>query len=110
MNQEIPKFTVVGRGNKGKSSIVSALAEDDSVVIEKGAGTTENCCEFPVRVDDKVQIILIDTPGFNEAPEVLGWMRAMRFRLRTAARWWQSLCGILIKAINLATSAGCSSQ
>ncbi len=75
MNQVIPKFAVVGRVNKGKSSIVSTLAEDDSVVIEYRAETTTICREFPVRIDNKEQMILIDTPGFSEAPEALSWLK-----------------------------------
>jgi hypothetical protein len=71
----IPAFAVIGRVNKGKSSIVSALAEDDTVVIESSAGTTLVCQEFPVRVDGKTIIILIDTPGFQQAPRALAWMK-----------------------------------
>ncbi len=71
----IPTFAVIGRVNKGKSSIVSALAEDESVVIESSAGTTLACQEFPVRVDGETIIMLIDTPGFQQAPRALLWMK-----------------------------------
>ena len=71
----IPTFAVIGRVNKGKSSIVSALAEDESVVIDSGAGTTLVCQEFPVKVDGQTIIILIDTPGFQQAPRALAWMK-----------------------------------
>ncbi|MFQ5632581.1 MAG: GTPase, partial [bacterium] len=75
MNREIPKFAVIGRVNKGKSSIVSTLAEDDSVVIDRGAGTTKICREFPVRVDGVTLLTLIDTPGFQQARRALAWLR-----------------------------------
>lgn len=75
MTHDIPKFAVIGRVNKGKSSIVSTLAEDDTVVIDRGAGTTKTCREFPVRIDDATLLILIDTPGFQQAPHALAWMR-----------------------------------
>jgi hypothetical protein len=75
MSSEIPGFAVIGRVNKGKSSIVSTLAEDDTVVIDRGAGTTKVCREFPVRVDGETLLVLIDTPGFQQAPRALAWMR-----------------------------------
>ena len=72
---DIPTFAVIGRVNKGKSSIVSALAEDESVVIDSAAGTTLVCQEFPIRVDGQTIITLIDTPGFQQAPRALSWMK-----------------------------------
>ena len=71
-----PTFAVIGRVNKGKSSIVSALAEDDGVIIESSAGTTRECQDFPVLVDGRTIIMLIDTPGFQQAPRALAWMKA----------------------------------
>lgn len=73
--KEIPIFAVIGRVNKGKSSIVSSLAEDETVVIDSGAGTTLVCQEFPIKVDGQTIITLIDTPGFQQAPRALSWMR-----------------------------------
>jgi tRNA U34 5-carboxymethylaminomethyl modifying GTPase MnmE/TrmE len=35
-----PVFVVVGAVNRGKSSIVSTLAENDTVAIDKHPGTT----------------------------------------------------------------------
>ena len=35
-----PIFAVVGHPNKGKSSIVATLAQDDSVAISSASGTT----------------------------------------------------------------------
>ena len=75
MNIEIPKFAVIGRVNKGKSSIVATLAEDDSVIIDPLPGTTRICQEFPFRIDSKTLMILIDTPGFQDAPRMLAWLR-----------------------------------
>jgi GTPase Era involved in 16S rRNA processing len=76
MNIDVPKFTIIGRVNKGKSSIVSTLSEDDSVVIDSIPGSTQYCQEFPFRIDGKTLMILIDTPGFREAPRALKWLKA----------------------------------
>lgn len=70
-----PAFAVVGRVNEGKSSLVSTLAEDDSVEVSEFARTTTRCHRYPVRVDGETLYTLIDTPGFGNAPRALRWMR-----------------------------------
>ena len=69
-----PKFAVVGHPNKGKSSIVSALALDDSVQISNTPGTTNKKRSFPLMVDGKILYELFDTPGFQRARRVLAWL------------------------------------
>lgn len=69
-----PKFAVVGHPNKGKSSIVSALALDDSVQIGDTPGTTQVKRGFPLKVDGKIIYELFDTPGFQRARRVLSWL------------------------------------
>ena len=69
-----PKFAVVGHPNKGKSSIVSTLAFDDSVQISDTPGTTTKKRSFPLKVDGKVLYELFDTPGFQRARRVLAWL------------------------------------
>lgn len=71
-----PVFAVVGRVNKGKSSIIATLAEDPRVAISPNPGTTRVCTEFPVRVDAELLFELVDTPGFEEADRALAWLRA----------------------------------
>jgi small GTP-binding protein len=71
-----PRFAVVGRVNKGKSSIVATLAEDDSVAIDARPGTTVEVREYPVRVDGRTLFVLVDTPGFEDAPRALAWLRS----------------------------------
>lgn len=69
-----PCFAVVGHPNKGKSSIVSALALDDTVQISDTPGTTSKQRSFPLKVDGKILYELIDTPGFQRARHVLAWL------------------------------------
>jgi len=71
-----PSFAVVGHPNKGKSSIVSTLAHDDSVRIGEMPGTTTRCRAYPLRVDGEVLYTLVDTPGFQRARASWDWMRA----------------------------------
>jgi GTPase Era involved in 16S rRNA processing len=74
VSNNYPKFAVVGHPNKGKSSIVSALALDDSVQIGDTPGTTQVKRGFPLKVDGKIIYELFDTPGFQRARRVLSWL------------------------------------
>ncbi len=70
-----PRFAVVGHPNKGKSSIVSALALDDTVKISDESGTTTKQRSFPLTVDGKTLYELLDTPGFQRPRQVLAWLQ-----------------------------------
>ena len=72
---DYPKFAVVGHPNKGKSSIVSSLALDDSVQIGDTPGTTQVKRGFPLTVDGTVVYELFDTPGFQRARRILSWLK-----------------------------------
>ncbi|HTO95617.1 MAG TPA: DUF3482 domain-containing protein [Myxococcales bacterium] len=72
----VPRFAVVGRVNKGKSSIVATLAEDDSIRVDPRPGTTTEVHEYPVTVDGRPLFVLVDTPGFEDAPRALAWLRS----------------------------------
>jgi hypothetical protein len=71
-----PRFAIVGHPNKGKSSIVATLAEDDAVAISPHPGTTARACSYPLRLDGEVLYELVDTPGFQRARETLAWLEA----------------------------------
>jgi len=72
----IPEFAIVGHPNEGKSSVVSTLAEDDSVRISPAPGETVECRTFPVNIDGVELIRFVDTPGFQNPGNTLQWMRA----------------------------------
>jgi len=71
-----PRFAIVGHPNKGKSSIVATLAEDESVAIAPHPGTTTHARVYPFRLDGETLYELIDTPGFQRARETLAWLDA----------------------------------
>ena len=71
-----PVFAVVGHPNKGKSSLVAALAQDASVAIGPQPGTTVKARRFPMRVDGQTLYTLVDTPGFQRPRAVLEWLQA----------------------------------
>ncbi|SLM28571.1 FusA1 (modular protein) [Desulfamplus magnetovallimortis] len=73
--EKIPVFAIIGHPNEGKSSVVSTLAEDDSVRIGPIPGETIFCQSFPVTIDGKEIITFVDTPGFQNPRETLAWMQ-----------------------------------
>lgn len=73
---EVPRFAVVGHPNKGKSSIVATLAQNDGIAIALEPGTTRNSDVYPLRVDGQTLYELIDTPGFQRPRQALAWMQA----------------------------------
>lgn len=71
----LPTLVIVGRVNRGKSSILSTLAEDDSVVVAPEPGTTREVHRFPLRVDGEALFQMVDTPGFEDAPRALRFLQ-----------------------------------
>ncbi|CAE7835011.1 abgB [Symbiodinium necroappetens] len=67
---------VVGHPNKGKSSIVATLAENEDIAISSRPGTTSKSTRFDFSVDGNVLYTLVDTPGFQRATGVLQWLEA----------------------------------
>lgn len=74
MNNNTPVFAVLGHPNEGKSSVVSTLAEDDSVKISPTPGETRECREHPVFIDGRIVIRFVDTPGFQNPRRTLEWI------------------------------------
>ncbi len=67
-------FAVVGHPNKGKSSIVATLAENDAVAIGANPGTTREADRYTFAIDGEELYTLVDTPGFQRARAVLDWL------------------------------------
>ncbi len=70
-----PLIAVIGHPNEGKSSVLSTLTEDDSVVVNDYPGETTHCQYFPVNLAGETVLELVDTPGFQNPQRILDWMR-----------------------------------
>ncbi|MDD2463962.1 MAG: GTPase/DUF3482 domain-containing protein [Desulfobulbus sp.] len=70
------EFAIIGHPNEGKSSVLSTLAEDDSVRVSPIPGETIVCQSFPVRIDGREIIRFVDTPGFQNPRQTLTWLQA----------------------------------
>ncbi|MBN1140576.1 MAG: GTPase/DUF3482 domain-containing protein [Deltaproteobacteria bacterium] len=68
------RFAIVGHPNEGKSSVVSTLAEDDTVPVSPIPGETRSCRHYPVVIDGQTVVEFIDTPGFQSPRRTLAWL------------------------------------
>ncbi|MDI9243726.1 GTPase/DUF3482 domain-containing protein [Marinobacter sp. CHS3-4] len=73
---QAPVFAVVGHPNKGKSSVVATLSQNDAIAIAMEPGTTRKRQDYPLSVDGQVIYTLVDTPGFQRPRRVLEWLEA----------------------------------
>jgi len=76
MKPTTAEFAIIGHPNEGKSSVLSTLAEDDSVRVSAIPGETVICQAFPVRIDGREIIRFVDTPGFQNPRQTLAWLQA----------------------------------
>ncbi|NLW80234.1 MAG: GTPase/DUF3482 domain-containing protein [Desulfovibrionales bacterium] len=70
-----PSFAVIGHPNEGKSSVVATLVENDRIRISPTPGETVESTSYPVILDGETVISFVDTPGFQNPLQTLGWMR-----------------------------------
>lgn len=77
------KFSVIGRPNVGKSSLVNALLNEDRVIVSDVAGTTRDAIDTTLKYDGE-EYVLIDTAGLRkkgkifESVEKYSLLRSMR--------------------------------
>jgi len=69
-----PVFAVVGHPNKGKSSIVSTIAQQDNIAISPRSGTTRDTQHYDILIG-AAGYTLVDTPGFQRPSRALAWLQ-----------------------------------
>ncbi len=67
--EHLPKFTIVGRPNVGKSSIVNALLGEDRNIVTPIAGTTRDAIDTRFN-QFGMDFILVDTAGLRKRGKV----------------------------------------
>jgi len=76
----LPRVTIVGRPNVGKSSLLNRLAGDERAIVTPVPGTTRDALREPVQIEG-VPLVLVDTAGLRregDAIEQLGMERTRR--------------------------------
>ena len=63
------KFSIIGRPNVGKSSLVNALLNEDKVIVSDVAGTTRDAVDTEFRYDGK-DYVAIDTAGMRKKGKI----------------------------------------
>jgi GTP-binding protein len=68
-DEEIIKFSLIGRPNVGKSSLVNALLGEDRVIVSNIAGTTRDAVDTSYRYEGQ-DFVIIDTAGMRKKGKV----------------------------------------
>src|SRR5699024_9798647 len=82
-NEDAIYFSVIGRPNVGKSSLVNAILNEERVIVSDMEGTTTDAIDTPFIKDDQ-EYVIIDTAGIRkrgkvyENTEKYSVLRAMR--------------------------------
>lgn len=63
------KFSIIGRPNVGKSSLVNALLNEDRVIVSSVAGTTRDAIDTPFTYHGD-EYVVIDTAGMRKKGKV----------------------------------------
>ncbi|QTC43886.1 ribosome biogenesis GTPase Der [Bacillus sp. V3] len=81
--EEVIKFSLIGRPNVGKSSLVNALLGEERVIVSNVAGTTRDAIDSSYTFDGQ-EYVIIDTAGMRkkgkvyETTEKYSVLRALR--------------------------------
>lgn len=70
-----PVFVVTGAPNKGKSTFIKAMTNNEQIVVAEHARTTEISIEYPFRIGGQTLLSIWDTPGFENAHEMYELMQ-----------------------------------
>ncbi|EUJ31062.1 ribosome biogenesis GTPase Der [Listeria cornellensis] len=82
-DENVIKFSLIGRPNVGKSSILNALLGEQRVIVSDIAGTTRDAIDTPYEFEGQ-EYVMIDTAGMRkrgkvyESTEKYSVLRAMR--------------------------------
>jgi GTP-binding protein len=69
-DDEQTKFSVIGRPNVGKSSLVNKILGEDRVVVSDISGTTRDAIDTPFSHDED-EYVIIDTAGIRKKGKVV---------------------------------------
>ena len=68
-DESVIKFSVIGRPNVGKSSLVNALLNEDRAIVSNVSGTTRDAVDTPFTYN-KRDFVVIDTAGIRKQGKI----------------------------------------
>lgn len=69
INDNIIRFSIIGRPNVGKSSLLNALLNEEKAIVSNIAGTTRDAIDTPFRYNN-MDFIAIDTAGIRKSGKI----------------------------------------
>lgn len=66
---DVIKFSLIGRPNVGKSSLVNAFLGQERVIVSNIAGTTRDAIDTPYAYDGQ-EYVIIDTAGMRKRKDL----------------------------------------
>ena len=67
--EDIPKFSIIGRPNVGKSSLINALLNEERVIVSDISGTTRDAIDTKFTYNHE-EYIIIDTAGMRKKGKI----------------------------------------
>ncbi len=93
----IPRFSIIGRPNVGKSSLINALLNTDRSIVSDIAGTTRDAIDTKFTYDKK-DYIIVDTAGLRKKGKIYENVEKYSYLRSIRAIEESDVCVVLINA------------